>query len=181
MRIGMLGLGRMGAGMVRRLMAAGHECVVFDVQPAAVAALAKEGAIPSASMAEFASNLRSSSGAPRVAWMMIPVALVDETIAKLAPHLARGDILIDGGNSYYKDDLRRAHELEAHGIRYLDVGVSGGVWGLERGYCQMIGGDRAAYAIVEPAFRALAPTRDTAPPTPGREGRASTEIGRAHV
>jgi 6-phosphogluconate dehydrogenase len=155
-------------------MAAGHECVVYDVQPAAVAALAKDGAIPSASMEEFASKLGAVAGSPRVAWMMIPVALVDGTIAKLAPHLTAGDILIDGGNSYYKDDLRRARELEARGIRYLDVGVSGGVWGLERGYCQMIGGERGAYEFVEPVFRALAPSRESAPPTPGREGRTST-------
>ncbi len=177
MQIGMLGLGRMGAGMVRRLLRAGHQCVVFDVNQGAVAAMAKEGAIASTSMADFCAKLTK----PRVAWMMIPVAFVDQTIAQLVPHLEKGDILIDGGNSYYKDDLRRSKELAERGLRYLDVGTSGGVWGAERGYCQMIGGDTEAFRHVEPAFRALAPDRNSAPPTPGRESKGgSAEHGYLH-
>jgi 6-phosphogluconate dehydrogenase len=170
MQIGMLGLGRMGAGMVRRLLRAGHQCVVFDVSPQAVEALVREGAIGASSPKDFIAKLTK----PRAAWMMIPVALVDRTIAELSQHMEAGDILIDGGNSYYKDDLRRAKELAGRGIRYVDVGVSGGVWGAERGFCQMIGGERSTIAHLEPAFRALAPSRDTATITPGREHSTST-------
>jgi 6-phosphogluconate dehydrogenase len=170
MQIGMLGLGRMGAGMVRRLLRAGHQCVVFDVSPQAVEALVREGAIGASSPKDFIAKLTK----PRAAWMMIPVALVDRTIAELAQHMESGDILIDGGNSYYKDDLRRAKELAARGLHYIDVGVSGGVWGAERGFCQMIGGERSVVAHLEPAFRALAPSRESAPVTPGREASTST-------
>jgi 6-phosphogluconate dehydrogenase len=170
MQIGMLGLGRMGAGMVRRLLRAGHQCVVFDVSPEAVEALVKEGAIGASSPKDFVAKLTK----PRAAWMMIPVAFVDQTIAELAKHLEPGDTLIDGGNSYYKDDLRRAKELAAKGLHYVDVGVSGGVWGAERGFCQMIGGEKQIVARLEPAFASLAPQRETAPITPGREGSTST-------
>src|ERR671921_2623883 len=138
MQLGMIGLGRMGGNMVRRLIRAGHECVVFDVHPPAVRALADEGAEGSGSLASFAKALRP----PRAVWLMVPAALVDETISQLAPHLAPGDTVIDGGNSYYHDDIRRAAELKAKGIHYVDVGTSGGVFGLERGYCLLIGGEK---------------------------------------
>ena len=137
MQLGMIGLGRMGANMVRRLLKGGHHCVVFDRSAQAVAELVKEEAIGAASLAEFAKQLAK----PRAIWLMVPVGAVDNTIADLLPHLERGDILIDGGNSYYVDDIRRANELTAKGIHYVDVGTSGGVWGLERGYCMMIGGE----------------------------------------
>ena len=137
MQLGMIGLGRMGANMVRRLLKGGHHCVVFDRSAQAVAELVKEKAIGAASLAEFAKQLAK----PRAIWLMVPVGAVDDTIADLLPHLERGDILIDGGNSYYVDDIRRANELTAKGIHYVDVGTSGGVWGLERGYCMMIGGE----------------------------------------
>jgi 6-phosphogluconate dehydrogenase len=177
MQLGMLGLGRMGAGMVRRLLKDGHECVVYDVSPAAVEAMAREGAVPASSPADFMKKLAK----PRAAWMMIPVAFVDGTIAELARHAEPGDILIDGGNSYYKDDLRRAKELAAKGLHYVDVGTSGGVWGAERGFCQMIGGEKDVVARLEPIFRSLAPKRETAHPTPGREGRGGTaEHGYLH-
>ena len=170
MQIGMLGLGRMGAGMVRRLLRDGHQCVVYDVSPQAVEALVKEGAIGATSTKDFISKLTK----PRAAWMMVPVALVDRIIADLAQYLEPGDTLIDGGNSYYKDDLRRAKELAAKGLTYVDVGVSGGVWGAERGFCQMIGGETAVVKRIEPAFRSLAPKRETASVTPGREQSTST-------
>jgi 6-phosphogluconate dehydrogenase len=170
MQIGMLGLGRMGAGMVRRLLRDGHECVVYDVSPQAVEAMVKEGAIGAATTKEFIAKLKK----PRAAWMMVPVALVDRIIADLSQYLEPGDTLIDGGNSYYKDDLRRAKELSAKGLTYVDVGVSGGVWGAERGFCQMIGGETSVVARLEPAFRSLAPRRETAPVTPGRESSKST-------
>jgi len=177
MQIGMLGLGRMGGGMVRRLMKHGHQCVVYDVHPEAVAALVKEGAVGASSVADFMKKLTK----PRAAWMMIPVAFVDKTIADLVQHAEPGDILIDGGNSYYKDDLRRAKELAQRKLHYVDVGVSGGVWGAERGFCQMIGGEAATIARLEPIFRALAPANETAPPTPGRESSKSTaEHGYLH-
>src|SRR5918996_2876809 len=137
MQIGMIGLGRMGANMVRRLLEGGHECVVFDMSPKAVEELVKEKAVGSSSLAEFVKKLTK----PRAVWLMVPAAVVDKTIADLLPHLERGDILIDGGNSYYIDDIRRAKELTPRGIHYVDVGTSGGVWGLERGYCLMIGGE----------------------------------------
>ena len=136
MQIGMVGLGRMGANMVRRLMKAGHDCVVFDRSPQAVADLVKEKAVGASSVKEFVSKLQK----PRAIWLMIPAAYVDSTIAEIVPFLEAGDILIDGGNSYYIDDIRRAKDLAPKGIHYVDVGTSGGVWGLERGYCMMIGG-----------------------------------------
>ncbi|MDZ4753942.1 MAG: decarboxylating 6-phosphogluconate dehydrogenase [Phycisphaerae bacterium] len=177
MQIGMLGLGRMGGGMVRRLMKNGHQCVVYDVHPEAVAALVKEGAVGATSAADFMKKLTK----PRAAWMMIPVAFVDKTIADLVQYAEPGDILIDGGNSYYKDDLRRATELAQRQLHYVDVGVSGGVWGAERGFCQMIGGEPDTIARLEPIFRALAPAYETAPPTPGREASKSTaEHGYLH-
>src|SRR5512147_370607 len=140
MQLGMIGLGRMGGNMVRRLMRAGHECVVYDVNPPAVQALAGEGATGSDSLAGLVQTLRQ----PRSVWLMVPAALVDQTMADLSQHLDPGDTVIDGGNSYYHDDIRRSAELEARGIHYLDVGTSGGVFGLERGYCLMIGGDQAS-------------------------------------
>jgi 6-phosphogluconate dehydrogenase len=173
----MIGLGRMGANMVRRLIAGGHDCVVFDRTPAAVAALVAEKAIGAASLAEFVSKLST----PRAIWLMVPAAVVDQSIAELAPLLDAGDILIDGGNSYYIDDIRRAGELSAKGIHYVDVGTSGGVWGLERGYCMMIGGDAAAVQHLDPILARLAPGRGTIDRTPGRETMGGTaELGYLH-
>ncbi|HKW98237.1 MAG TPA: decarboxylating 6-phosphogluconate dehydrogenase [Bryobacteraceae bacterium] len=165
MQLGMIGLGRMGANMVRRLMRGGHECVVFDKNTAAVEQLAGEGATGAKSLDDFIRKL----AAPRAVWMMIPAALVDGTVADLAKRLSKGDIVIDGGNSYYIDDIRRAKELEPRGIHYVDAGTSGGVWGLERGYCQMIGGEREVVAHLDPIFKTLAPGRGTLGRTPGRE------------
>ena len=177
MQIGMIGLGRMGANMVRRLQRAGHSCVVFDRNAGAVQALAEEGAIPARSLAEFVERLET----PRVAWMMLPAAVVDACIDELAPLLAADDILVDGGNSYYKDDIARAQRLTEQSIHYVDVGVSGGVWGLERGYCLMAGGEQQAVEHLQPAFAALAPGLDAAPRSPGREGAASSaELGYLH-
>jgi 6-phosphogluconate dehydrogenase len=177
MQLAMIGLGRMGANMVRRLVRAGHECVVYDRSADAVAQLAREKAIAVASLQELSRRLRR----PRAVWMMVPAAVVDRTIADLVPHLERGDILVDGGNSYYVDDLRRAKELAPNGIHYVDVGTSGGVFGLERGYCQMIGGDDATVRHLDPVFAALAPGIGSAPRTPGREGRGGTaEQGYVH-
>jgi 6-phosphogluconate dehydrogenase len=177
MKLGMIGLGRMGANMVRRLVARKHECVVFDLSPKAVADLGREGALTSASMAELVARLEK----PRAIWLMVPAAAVDRTIADLLPHLEPGDTCIDGGNSYYVDDIRRAKELSAKGIHYVDVGTSGGVWGLERGYCMMIGGETDAVARLDPIFASLAPGRGDAPPTPGRSGRPGTaELGYLH-
>jgi len=170
LQLGMLGLGRMGAGMVRRMMKAGVRCVVYDVNPDAVKALEADGAIGATDIADFAAKLEG----PKTAWMMLPVALVDGMIDQLVPHLGEGDILVDGGNSYYKDDLRRAKSLAGKGIRYVDVGVSGGVWGLERGYCQMVGGPDDAVAHLTPAFEALAPGMATAPATEARGGHETT-------
>jgi 6-phosphogluconate dehydrogenase len=166
MQIGMIGLGRMGANMVRRLLRAGHEAVVFDRSPDAVAQLAAEKAVGSASLAEFVKALAR----PRAIWMMVPAAAVDRTIADLVPLLARGDILVDGGNSHYVDDIRRAKDLASLGIHYVDVGTSGGVWGLERGYCQMIGGEPEVVKHLDPIFASLAPGTGDAPRTPGRSG-----------
>ncbi|HVC44269.1 MAG TPA: decarboxylating 6-phosphogluconate dehydrogenase [Candidatus Binataceae bacterium] len=163
--MGMVGLGRMGANMVRRLLHGGHECVVFDVSPAAVKSLAGEGAIGAASLDDFAAKLKP----PRVAWMMVPAAVVEETVADLASRFAAGDIIVDGGNSYYVDDIRRAEMLKAKGLHYVDSGTSGGVWGLERGFCQMIGGEPAIVKHLDPIFATLAPPMDSAPRTPGRE------------
>ena len=177
MQLGMIGLGRMGANMVRRLIRAGHECAVFDRSAQAVAELAKERASGSGSMAELVRKL----AAPRAVWLMVPAAAVDDSVAQLAPLLDKGDTIIDGGNSYYIDDIRRAKELAARGIHYVDVGTSGGVWGLERGYCMMIGGEPEVVQRLDPIFAALAPGRGEVPRTPGREKAASTaEQGYLH-
>lgn len=170
MQIGMIGLGRMGANMVRRLLRAGHECVVNDRSPDAVKAVVTEGAIGAAALDDFVGKLSQ----PRAIWLMIPAALVDTVLDDLAAVLAAGDIIIDGGNSYYIDDIRRAAELKARGIHYLDVGTSGGVWGLERGYCQMIGGEREVVAHLDPIFKTLAPGPGTVSPTPGRAADSGT-------
>src|SRR5215470_10789543 len=153
MQIGMIGLGRMGANMVRRLLTGGHQCVVFDMSPKAVQELVEEKAVGSSSLADFVKKLTK----PRAVWLMVPAAVVDTTIADLLPHLEAEDILIDGGNSYYIDDIRRAKELAPRGIHYVDVGTSGGVWGLERGYCMMIGGENAVVKHLDPIFARLAP------------------------
>ncbi len=177
MQMGMVGLGRMGANMVRRLMRAGHECVVFDVNQDSVAALEKEGATGARSIEEFVGKLQP----PRAAWVMVPAAFTDETLDQLAEHMQQGDVLIDGGNSYYRDDLARAERYEPRGIHYVDVGTSGGVFGLERGYCLMIGGEDEAVQLLDPIFQTLAPGFDAAPRTPGREGDPSpSEQGYLH-
>ncbi|MFY9724632.1 MAG: decarboxylating 6-phosphogluconate dehydrogenase [Bryobacteraceae bacterium] len=165
MQLGMVGLGRMGANMVRRLLKGGHQCVVFDKSPDAVSELAQETAAPSRTLQDLAAKLKK----PRAVWLMVPAAVVDDAIAGLVPYLEAGDTLIDGGNSYYIDDIRRAKELAAKGIHYVDVGTSGGVWGLERGYCMMIGGEVDAVKRLDPILAALAPGRGSIPRTPGRE------------
>src|SRR6266540_60747 len=165
MQLGMIGLGRMGANMVRRLIKGGHQCVVFDMSPKAVQELVQEKAVGASSLADFVKKLDK----PRAIWLMVPAAVVDKTIADLLPTLERGDVLIDGGNSYYIDDIRRSKELAAKGIHYVDVGTSGGVFGLERGYCLMIGGPDAAVKHLDGIFKALAPGRGNADKTPGRE------------
>jgi 6-phosphogluconate dehydrogenase len=173
----MIGLGRMGTNMVRRLRQAGHQCVVYDLDPKAVEALVKEGAVGSKSLKEFAHKLQQ----PRAVWMMVPAAVVEPTLKTLVPLLERDDVLIDGGNSYYHDDIRRAAELKPQGIHYIDVGTSGGVWGAERGYCLMIGGEEAIVRRLDPAFAALAPDIAEAPRTPGRKGVGGTaEHGYLH-
>ena len=166
MQLGMIGLGRMGANMVRRLLKGGHECVVYDRSQAAVADLVKEKAVGSASLGELVQKLAT----PRAIWLMVPAAAVDDTLADLVPLLAKGDIVIDGGNSYYIDDIRRAQALAAKGIEYVDVGTSGGVWGLERGYCMMIGGSEAAVRRLDPIFARLAPGVGQIARTQGRAG-----------
>ncbi len=177
MQLGMVGLGRMGANMVRRLMKNGHQCVVYDVTPKSVTELAGEGATGSSSFQDFVSKLTK----PRAIWLMIPAAVVDQTIAQIAPHLEAGDILIDGGNSYYIDDIRRSKELEPKGIKYVDVGTSGGVWGLERGYCMMIGGPKDAVQYLDPIFKTIAPGKGNIDRTPGREKMGGTaEDGYLH-
>ena len=177
MQIGMIGLGRMGANMVRRLLKGGHQCVVFDVSPKAVTELAQESAIGSSSLADLAKKLSK----PRTVWLMVPAAVVDETIAAVLPHLERGDILIDGGNSYYVDDIRRAKQLSSNGIHYVDVGTSGGVWGLERGYCMMIGGEEEVVQSLDPIFATLAPGVGNISRTRGREKLSGTaEQGYLH-
>ena len=177
MQLGMVGLGRMGANMVRRLMKGGHNCVVFDMSPKSVSELAGEGATGSSSIRDFISKLQK----PRAIWLMIPAAVVDPTIAEIAPHLEAGDILIDGGNSYYIDDIRRAKDLQPRGIHYVDVGTSGGVWGLERGYCLMIGGPDKAVQYLDPIFKTIAPGPGDIPRTPGREKVGGTaEQGYLH-
>jgi 6-phosphogluconate dehydrogenase len=177
MQLAMIGLGRMGANMVRRLIKGGHQCVVFDQSPNAVAELSREKAVGAASVAEMVRKLDK----PRAVWLMVPAAVVDATIAEVAPHLESGDILIDGGNSYYIDDIRRGKELASKGIHYVDVGTSGGVWGLERGYCMMIGGPPQAVQHLDPVFKTLAPGEGAIPRTPGREKSGGTaETGYLH-
>src|SRR5262245_55855176 len=171
MQLGMIGLGRMGANMVRRLMKSGHECVVLDRSPDAVNEMVKEKAIGTSSLAEFVKKLSK----PRAVWLMVPAGVVDGSISDLLPLLEPGDILIDGGNSYYVDDIRRAKELAAKGIHYVDVGTSGGVWGLERGYCMMIGGEKDVVQHLDPIFARLAPGMgNEIPRTPGREKAGGT-------
>ena len=177
MQLGMVGLGRMGANMVRRLMRAGHDCVVYDVNHDSVATLEKEGAAGARSAQEFVEKLK----APRAAWVMVPAAFTDDTLDQLAALMEPGDTLIDGGNSYYRDDIARAERFEPKEIHYIDVGTSGGVFGLERGYCLMIGGTDEPVARLDPIFSALAPGVDAAERTPGREGEPSAaEQGYLH-
>ena len=177
MQLGMIGLGRMGSNMVRRLMAHGHECVVFDMSAKAVQELVSQKAVGSSSVSELTKKLTK----PRAVWLMVPAAVVDETIQSLLPHLEPGDILIDGGNSYYIDDIHRAKELSPKKIHYVDVGTSGGVWGLERGYCMMIGGENDVVKHLDPIFNALAPGRGDIERTPGREKAGGTsEQGYLH-
>src|SRR5271155_3861772 len=177
MQLGMVGLGRMGANMVRRLIKQGHECVVFDMSPKAVEELVSEKAVGSSSLTDLVKKLEK----PRAVWLMVPAAVVDQTIADLAPALEAGDVLIDGGNSYYIDDIRRSKELATRGVDYVDVGTSGGVWGLERGYCMMIGGPDRAVQRLDPIFKALAPGAGDIPRTPGRKkGVGTSELGYLH-
>jgi 6-phosphogluconate dehydrogenase len=176
MQLGMIGLGWMGANMVHRLLNGGHECIVYDRSAKAVAESVKEHAIGAESLAAFAKSLTK----PRVVWLMVPVGAVDSTIADLLPYLEPGDILIDGGNSYYVDDIRRAKELAAKNVHYVDVGTSGGVWGLERGYCMMIGGDVEAVQRLNPIFATLAPGPGDIPRTPGRTAMGTSERGYLH-
>jgi 6-phosphogluconate dehydrogenase len=172
MQIGMIGLGRMGANMVRRLLRGGHECVVYDRNAEAVKTLAGEGATGAESLDDFIAKLNR----PRAVWLMIPAALVDATLNDLAGKLDADDVIIDGGNSYYIDDIRRANELKTKGLHYVDVGTSGGVWGLDRGYCQMIGGENEVVSRLDSIFKTLAPGRATVPDTPGRKDDAGTAV-----
>ena len=167
MQLGMIGLGRMGANMVRRLMRGGHDCVVHDVSAEATRALGKEGAVPALSLAELVAKLTP----PRAIWMMVPAGVVDATLGDLTPLLGKDDVVIDGGNSFYRDDVDRAKGLAGRGIHYVDCGTSGGVFGLERGYCLMIGGEPEVVRRLDPLFATLAPGRGTVPPTPGRARR----------
>jgi len=177
MQLGMIGLGRMGANMVRRLTRGGHHCVVYDHTAASITALAREGATGANSIDDFLSKLER----PRAVWLMIPAAIVDSMLDQLASKMQKGDIIIDGGNSYYIDDIRRAEDLQPRGIEYVDVGTSGGVWGLERGYCQMIGGPKAVVEHLDPIFKTLAPGPGDIPRTPGREKAGGTaEQGYLH-
>ncbi|HEY3789745.1 MAG TPA: decarboxylating 6-phosphogluconate dehydrogenase, partial [Urbifossiella sp.] len=177
MELGMIGLGRMGTNMVKRLLKAGHRCVVYDLQQETVKALEKYGAVGTSSLEDFTKKLKK----PRAIWMMVPAAVVDPTLEALVPLLDRDDAVIDGGNSYYHDDIRRNAELKAKGIHYLDVGTSGGVWGAERGYCLMIGGEKPVVQRLDPIFAALAPLIQSAPRTPGREKLGGTaEHGYLH-
>jgi 6-phosphogluconate dehydrogenase len=177
MQLGMIGLGRMGANMVRRLMKGGHECVAFDMSQASVQGLAKEGATGATSLDDFVAKLKQ----PRAIWLMVPAAVVDSTLAQLVPKLAKDDIVIDGGNSYYIDDIRRAEELKKKNLHYVDVGTSGGVWGLDRGYCMMIGGEEQTVQRLDPIFKTLAPGIGDIPRTPGRENMKGTaEQGYLH-
>jgi 6-phosphogluconate dehydrogenase len=165
MQVGMIGLGRMGANMVRRLQRVGHQCVAFARNPDSVKQVAAEGVTSATSLRDLVKKLQR----PRVVWLMIPAAVVEATLQELMSELEAGDIVIDGGNSYYIDDIRRAKELAAHGLHYIDVGTSGGIWGLERGYCQMIGGEKSIVEYLDPVFKSLAPGRGDLPRTPGRE------------
>jgi len=177
MQIGMIGLGRMGANMVRRLMKGGHSCVVFDTHADAMTKLEGEGAQGASSLANFVKKLEK----PRAVWLMVPAAVVDKMLGTLAPLLESGDIVIDGGNSYYVDDIKRAEELKDKGLHYVDVGTSGGVWGIDRGYCMMIGGEPEPVKHLDPIFKTLAPAVDSAERTPGREGEpAPAEHGYLH-
>ncbi len=177
MELGMIGLGRMGTNMVRRLIRAGHQCVVYDIHPEPVSALASEGAVGTTSLEEFARKLKK----PRAVWMMVPAAVVDQTLSAIVPFLERDNVIIDGGNSYYHDDIRRDAELKPKGLHYVDVGTSGGVWGAERGYCLMIGGEEDVVGRLAPVFAALAPGIEAAPRTPGREKAGGTaEHGYLH-
>lgn len=177
MQLGMIGLGRMGAGMVRRLLKGGHQCVVYDVSPEQVSLLVGEGAIGASSLEELVDKLQE----PRAIWLMVPAAVVDKSLSDLVPLMKADDIVIDGGNSYYIDDIRRAKELRSRGIHYVDVGTSGGVWGAERGYCQMIGGEKEIVQQLEPIFKSLAPGHGAISRTPGREKVSSTaEDGYLH-
>jgi len=177
MQLGMIGLGRMGANMVRRIMKQGHECVVFDTNPEVVKELAGEGAVGASSVEDLVGKLES----PRNVWIMIPAAITDKIVEQLGGLLSEGDTIIDGGNSFYRDDRRRAETLRPKGLHYVDVGTSGGVWGLERGYCMMIGGDKEAVERLDPVFRALAPGRGEVDRTPGRENMPGTsEMGYLH-
>jgi 6-phosphogluconate dehydrogenase len=177
MQIGMIGLGRMGSNMAIRVMRAGHNCVVYDPDTQAMDALANKGALTTASLEDLVEELEQ----PRAVWLMLPAAVVDEVLAKLRTLLQAGDVVVEGGNSYYHDDIRRAQELEAAGIHYIDVGVSGGVWGLERGYCQMIGGEAEVVKRLGPIFAALAPGVEAAPRTPGRDSEVTpAEQGYLH-
>jgi 6-phosphogluconate dehydrogenase len=177
MQLGMIGLGRMGSNMVRRLMRDGHQTVAYDRNQEVVAQLASEGATGGASLQDFVAKLDT----PRAVWLMVPAAVVDATLADLLPLLDADDVVVDGGNSYYRDDIRRAKQAAAQGVHYLDAGTSGGVWGLERGYSLMVGGDEAAFRRLEPVFQTLAPGVDAAPRTPGKEGPlAPGEAGYLH-
>jgi 6-phosphogluconate dehydrogenase len=178
MQFGMIGLGRMGGNMVRRLMRGGHQCIVFDLNPDNVMRLAKEGAVAAASLQEFVQKLTK----PRAVWLMVPAGgPTEETVMALAAKMDAGDIIIDGGNSYFKDDVRRAADLAKKGLHYVDVGTSGGVWGVERGYCLMIGGPQEAVQRLEPIFMTLAPGRGEIPRTPGREQvKGTAEEGYLH-
>jgi 6-phosphogluconate dehydrogenase len=176
MQLGMIGLGRMGANLVRRLMRDGHRCVAYDVNPDAVKSLAGEGATGAESLADFVSKLE----APRTIWIMVPAGIVDATLEQLKPLLEADDVVIDGGNSYYRDDIARARDLKAFGVHYVDVGTSGGVWGLDRGYCLMIGGEDKVVERLNPIFLTIAPGKGTAEPTPGLKAGGTAEQGFLH-
>jgi 6-phosphogluconate dehydrogenase len=176
MQLGMIGLGRMGSNLVRRLLRDGHRCVAYDVNPEAVKSLEAEGAVGASSLEEFVSKLEK----PRNIWIMVPAGIVDSTLEKLVPLLEKDDVVIDGGNSYYRDDMTRSKSLQPSGIHYIDVGTSGGVWGLERGYCLMIGGDDTAVSRLEPIFLTIAPGEGSAEPTPGRAPGSTASQGYLH-